>query len=184
MHSLEKAVCSIRKLEARGESWAEHWLRLSWDMNSGFCQCEPSSAEGMETESKGPGVEEHSGCLPCGIGWALQKKKKERRKRDVLWVRSFLGTLWLSAQSLKTSPRKGVVSVPAFVPLGSGNFAVLSVSPNPIHKLNLWSSSGIFFFNGSDGLAFSGWMTFLFQSRQLRRVWEAWLDQALRKCFH
>lgn len=63
---------------------------------------------------------------------------------------------WLSAQGLRRSPRKGAGSVLALVSSGSGSFAVLSVSPKPIHKLNLWNGLGIFFFNGSDRLAFSG----------------------------
>lgn len=70
--------------------------------------------------------------------------------------RNFPEILWLPAQILETSPGKGAGFVLALIPLGKGTLAVLSVSPYQIHKLNLWSSLGIFFFNGSDGLAFSG----------------------------
>lgn len=76
--------------------------------------------------------------------------------RDVLQGRNFPGILWLPAHILKMSPRKGTGFVLALIPLGKGTLAVLSVSPHQIHKLNLWRSLGIFFFNRSDGLAFSG----------------------------
>lgn len=78
------------------------------------------------------------------------KKKRMTRGRNVP------GILWLPAQSLRTSPRKGAGFVLALIPLGKGTLALLSLSPHQIHKLNLWSSLGIFFFNGSDGLAFGG----------------------------
>lgn len=73
--------------------------------------------------------------------------------RDVLQGRNFPGILCLPAHM---SPTKGTEFALALIPLGNEILAVLSVSPHQIHKLNLWSSLGIFFFNRSDGLAFSG----------------------------
>lgn len=161
--------------------WDEQWLFLSWDWPK-FCILHMQTPWHWKEASR----EKSHGVWRVQHIFALQRRhvKNKRMKRDVLQGRNFSGILWLPTHTIKMNPRKGTGFVLALIPLGKRTLAVLSVSPHQIHKLNLWSSLGIFFFNSSDGLAFSGWMTFLFQSRQLRRVWETWLDQALRKCFH
>lgn len=145
-----RRVCRVRAAKASHIAWRKGDLpsfscslgESDWPLP--FAYASPAGAAGRERSRCGRAQR-----LLALQHWHVKKKRMTRG-------RNFPGILWLPAQSLRTSPRKGAGFVLALVPLGKGTLALPSVSPHQIHKLNLWSSLGIFFFHGSDGLAFSG----------------------------